>query len=103
MNKLIPTILLTVLAVVSLTNGCATPTPTLPGESLVWELVTQRAFSSDYEETFPSMKIIGTSDQVSELDHLLLSPHLELVYDIDFDIYIVADGEEVSRQQHVVP
>jgi hypothetical protein len=68
------------------------PSPTvtpLPGKSLEWEEILSEPLSF-YEETHPTMRIITTLKQASELeDFLQLPPHLRLVSKTDFSAYFV--------------
>jgi hypothetical protein len=105
MGKLAGAILLAVLATVLLVAGCGpTPTPTPPGESLEWEEIASRDFSSDYKEVIPTMKIAVTLEQVSEFEELLLSPHLESVQNTNFrtDLVVaVFQGKKMTTRYSV--
>jgi len=67
-----------------LAGGCAPQE-----EQLAWEKITSEP-ESFYEETLPTVRVVATPEQASELEEFLQLPaSLSLVSCIDFDTYLV--------------
>lgn len=120
MNRLIVLVLLaTLAAAVLLAGGCGpTPTPTLPGESLEWERISQQnggVSGYQYQGT-PKVEIITDAQEAAILDGQVYPGTLSKITDADFSAYFViaifqgykgcanysVEGTDVRREGNVI-